>query len=91
MQPDRTRSIFRKKFHNSKVGFSKFFALRPKWCKTIGSSGSHSVRVCAIHQNTILACYALNLDYNDLINKVVCSNTNKLCMVCHCLELPRKG
>ena len=58
------------------VGFSKFCALRPKWCKTIGSSGSHSICVCAIHQNTILACYALNLDYKDLTNKVVYSNTN---------------
>ena len=64
-------ATFQEKFYNSKVGFSKFCALRPKWCKTIGISGSHSVCVGAIHQNTILACYALNLDYKDLINKVV--------------------
>ena len=51
--------IFWEKFHNSKVGFSKFCALRPKWCKMIGSSGSHFVCVCAIHQNIILVCYAL--------------------------------
>ena len=76
-------SIFWEKFPNSEVGFTKFCALCPKWCKTIGSSGSHSVCVCAIHQNAILACYALNLDYKDLINKVVCSNTDKLYMV-HC-------
>ena len=74
-------ATFREKFCISKVGFSKFCALPPKWCKMSGSSGSHSVCVCAIHQNTILACYALNLDYKDLINKMVCSNTNKLCMV----------
>ena len=74
-------AIFQEKFHNSKVGFSKFCALCPKWCKTIGFSGSHSVCDCAIHQNTILASYALNLEYKDLINKVVSSNTNKLCMV----------
>ena len=83
-------AIFWEKFHNSKVGFSKFCALRPKWCKTIGSSGSHFVCVCAIHQNTILACYALNLDCKDLINKVVCSNTNKLCMVHRCPNFPGK-
>ena len=76
-------ATFWEKFYNSKVGFSKFRALCPKWYKTIGSSGSHSVCVCAIHQNTILACYALNLNYKYLINKVVCSNTNKFCMI-HC-------
>ena len=52
----------------------------------IGSSGSHSVCVCAIHQNTILACYALDLDYEDLIKKMVCSNTIKLRMVHYCLN-----
>ena len=60
---------FQEKFSHSNVGFSKFCALCPKWCKTIGSSESHSVCVCAIHQNTILACQALTLDYKDLINK----------------------
>ena len=56
----------------------------------IGSSRSHSVCVCAIHQNTILVCHALKLDCKDLINKVVCSNTNKLCIVHHCPNCPRK-
>ena len=84
-------AIFQEKFHNSKVGFSKFCALRPKRCKTIGSSGSHSVCACAIHQNIILACYPLNLDYKDLINKVVCSNPNKLCVVHHCPNCQRKN
>ena len=78
------------KFYNSKVGFSKFCSLRPKWCKTIGSSGSHFVCVCAICQNTILACCTLNLDFKDLINKVVCSSTNKLCMVHCCPNCPGK-
>ena len=54
-------AAFKEKFQDSKVGFSKICALRPKWCKTIGSSGTHSVCVCAIHQNTILACHLLNL------------------------------
>ena len=83
-------AIFQEKFHNSKVGFSKFCACCPKWSKTIGSSRSHSVWACAIHQNTILACYASNLDYKDLINSVVYTNTNKLCMVNHYPNSPRK-
>ena len=57
----------------------------------IDSSESHFVCVCAIHQNTILACCASNLDYKDLINKVVCSNTNKLCVVHYCLNCPGKA
>ena len=66
------------------------FVLFVQFCKMIGSTGSHFVCVCAIHQNTILACYALNPDYKDFINRVVFSNTNKLCMVHHFLNRPGK-
>jgi hypothetical protein len=34
-----------------KIGFSKFAELRPKQCVLAGSSGTHSVCVCTIHQN----------------------------------------
>jgi len=34
-----------------KVGFLKFASLRPKWCVLAGSSGTHSVCVCKIHQS----------------------------------------
>ena len=44
-----------------------------------------------IHQNTILACHSLNLNYKDLIRKVVCDNTNKLCMIHHCPNCPEKN
>ena len=84
-------AAFKEKFQDSKVGFSKFCALCPKWCKTIGSSVTHSVCVCAIHQNTILACRSLNLNYKDLIRKVVCDNTNKLCMIHRCPKCPGKN
>ena len=29
-----------------KIGLSRFCSLRPKWCVTVGSSGTHSVCVC---------------------------------------------
>ena len=29
-----------------RIGFSKFCELRPKWCVTVGSAGSHTVCVC---------------------------------------------
>ena len=35
-----------KKFSQHKIGLSKFSELRPKWCVTISSSGTHSVCVC---------------------------------------------
>ena len=51
-------AVFKEKYPDLKIGLSKFCSLRPKWCKNIGSSGSHTVCVCTIHQNTILACQA---------------------------------
>lgn len=33
------------------VGFSSFAALRPEYCILAGASGTHTVRVCSIHQN----------------------------------------
>ena len=36
----------------TKIGFSKFCTLRPKWCLTAGSSGTHAVCVCSQHQNS---------------------------------------
>ena len=36
---------------NVSVGFSTFTTLPPKWCVTIGASGSHSVYVCTYLQN----------------------------------------
>ena len=37
-----------------KIGFSKFAQLRPKECVLAGSSGTHSVWVCVLHQNAKL-------------------------------------
>ena len=51
--------LFKEKHPLVKIGFSKFCSLRPKWCVIAGSSGTHSVCVCTIHQNTILLVDAL--------------------------------
>ena len=45
-----------------KLSFAKFCSVRPKWCKLIGSSGSHNVCVCQKHQNSILAALAVDLE-----------------------------
>ena len=41
-----------------------------------GSTGTHSVCVCSIHQNAVLLADAIDWDvtYKDLINKVVCDS-----------------
>ena len=79
---------FQVKHGDCKIGFSKFCSLRPKWCVSVGSSGSHNVCVCAIHQNVILACNALNLEYKVLMTKLVCDVQSKLCMVDRCPDCP---
>ena len=42
---------FKEKHLNVSIGFSKFCALRPKWCVMAGSKMTHSVCVCSAHQN----------------------------------------
>jgi hypothetical protein len=36
------------------VGFLKFASLHPRYCIMAGASGTHSVRVCTVHQNVKL-------------------------------------
>ena len=79
-------AAFKEKYPNVKLGFSKFCTFRPKWCVLAGSSGTHSVCVCSIHQNAILLVDAINWDitYKDLISKIVCDSTRKECMMYWC-------
>ena len=59
---------------------------QPKWCVLAGSSGTHSVCVCSVHQNAILLVDAISWDitYKDLISKIVCDSTGKECMIHRC-------
>ena len=57
----------------STIGLSKFCSLRPKWCVTISSSGTHSVCVCTVHQNTKLIVVA----FCSTINRVREENRKK--------------
>ena len=65
---------FKKRNLQLKIGFTKFCELRPKWCKTVASKGSHTVCVCSYHQNVKLLCSAIpgNLDYKEYMNLCVC-------------------
>ena len=55
-------TAFKEKHSNINSGFSKFCALRPKWCVLAGSKMSHSVWFCSAHQNVVLLFDAVDWD-----------------------------
>ena len=69
-----------------KIGFSKFFSIRPKWRVLAGSAGTHTVCVCSIRQNVKLLLDAVKIEesYKDLIKILVCYVENSECMLRHC-------
>lgn len=84
-----------------KVGFSKFADLRPKHCVLAGSSGTHSVCVCAIHQNFKLSFEGAikkvpsrsdsepDLEhYRDCLNIVTCASSTEKCFFSECNKCP---
>ena len=72
---------FRNIHSNIKINFSKFCSLQPKWYVLLGSSGSHAVCVCKIHQNAKLVATACQLDCKEMMKAVVCDISDKNCMV----------
>ena len=81
IQPSRA-VLFKEQNPGLKIGFSKFCSLRPKWCVTVGSSGTHSVCVCTIHQNAKLLVNATKMGhtYKELMEMIVCDCGNKTCI-----------
>lgn len=86
---------YKNKFPNNKVGFSKFASLRPKNCILAGSSGTHSVCVCAIHQNLKLMLEGAfkkadnNFkDYHTWLSLGVCSVPTYECYYGNCSSCP---
>ena len=61
--------VFKEKHPNVNIEFSKFYALRPKWCVLAGLKMTHSVCVCSAHQNIVLLADAVDWDltYKDHI------------------------
>lgn len=90
-------SHFKSTYPGVRIGFSKFAELRPKNCIIAGASGTHSVCVCTIHQNTKLMIAGAGLNkitlsntnhplqtYNDCISKIMCNPPTKLCFMNEC-------
>jgi len=84
-------TTFRNQNESIKIGFTKFCALRPKWCVLMASSGSHTVCVCSIHQIAKLQANACGMDYKDLMKVLVCDVASKNCMVHRCESCPGKS
>ena len=83
--------LYKKDDANSKIGFSRFAALRPRNCVLAGSSGTHSVCVCTYHQNPKLLAAALgirNHTQQDLIKQCVCDACRRECMMAECKKCP---
>ena len=62
-------TAFKEKHSNMNIGFSKFCALRPKWCVLAGSEMTRFVCAGSAHQNVVLLVDAVDweLTYKDLI------------------------
>ena len=76
-------TAFKEEHPNVNIGFSKFCALRPKWCVLDGLKMNHSVCVCSAHQNVMLLVDAMdwNLTYKDLIKKIIYNPESNKCII----------
>ena len=81
-------NCFVTKYPEAKIKLTSFYSLEPKWCIQPRRSGTHTVCVCAIHQNVVLLCDAINKKYKDFIPHLVCDIQNKICMVFRCPNCP---
>lgn len=95
-------SLFKSKFSNLKIGFSKFAELRPKNCIIAGVSGTHCVCVCTAHQNIKLMIAGGNLHkitlpgsdnplktYKECIAKIMCNPPTQSCFLNECAYCPK--
>ena len=79
---------FVSKHPGAKIKFTSLYSLKPKWCIQPGKSGTHSVCVCASHQNVILLCDAIDKKRNELLQHLICDTENKNCMAHRCQNCP---
>lgn len=91
--------LFKERYPNQKIGISKFCELRPKHCVLPGSSGTHSVCVCTVHQNAKLMITQCNLPelknseipiktYKDVLNNIICKVPTSKCYFSDCVNCP---
>ena len=88
---------FKEEHPDKNIHFSKFAELRPKECVLAGASGTHSVCVCTIHQNTKLMISGMKLsqisdgqfqDYRDCLAALRCDPPTEDCYLNVCDQCP---
>lgn len=94
-------TCFKKKYPLFPIGLTKFAELRPKWCVLAGTSGTHNVCVCVIHQNVKamidaagLETFSKNLktilnNSDDCIRFILCDKPKDTCHVLQCKDCPK--
>ena len=92
--------LFKDNHPNGKVGFSKFAKLRPKHCVPAGTSGTHSICVCFIHQNVKLMIIGARLPflykdgemqldtYHSCLAQLICNPPFPRCYLGYCQCCP---
>jgi hypothetical protein len=65
-----------------KIGLSKFYSLRPRWCISSDATNTLNVCVCIHHQNPkfMLAALDPSIKYREMLAMLVCSLDNESCM-----------
>ena len=79
-----------------RVGFSTFASLRPKECILAGASGTHSVCVCTLHQNTKLMFIGSKLPslseqilhYRHCLAAIMCNSPSRDRYLNKCAQYP---
>lgn len=92
-------SLFNERYPNLKIGFSKFASLRPPECVLAGAPGTHTVCVCAIHQNFKLKFEGASFgeiltnegqkvfeSYRELLKYNLCDNPTESCFSGKCTK-----
>ena len=96
-------SFFKEHNPSVNIGFSKFAQLRPEECILVGASGTHSVCVCAIHQNVKLLLAGAKLQkllpvssnfpctYKDVLSNMRCDVFSESCNLNNCKDCSGYG
>lgn len=91
--------LFKERYPDQKIGFTKFCELRPKHCVLPGSSGTHTVCVCTIHQNAKLMMAQCKIPeltngelpiktYKDVTSNIICKTPTCKCYFANCVNCP---
>ena len=95
-----TYQLFKEKYPDTRIGFSKLADVRPTHCVLAGASGTHSVCVCTIHQNVKLMLVGGKIasltandnipltTYDHCLAQMICNPPQPKCYLDTCTSCP---